>query len=282
MSFDEPSLQLLLEESQDVHSDAMRTTRGALHELVDTAHDSPRSTPAPESGRHVDDVRRAFLHQGLLAGGALATVGFGAALLRLFESAAFADTTTDVQIVQTAASLENLAVATYSAALTLPFIGGAQAIPVVKAFAQTTRSQHADHAQAFNAAAKQLGGKEQTAPDPVLLQLVNNAKPTLTGPGPVLDLAIELELTATQDYVAGVAALGDGNAKRTMASIMGVESQHAAVLMAVKALVTAGHPELVTLPPAAADLPEAAGSVGFPDPFIKTEKARPNDEGAVK
>ena len=70
----------------------------------------------------------------------------------------------DVQILQTAASIENLAVATYGVALTLPFIGGSSANGVVKAFAQMTKAQHEDHAKGFNAAVKDLGGKEQNAP----------------------------------------------------------------------------------------------------------------------
>ena len=63
---------------------------------------------------------------------------------------------------------------------------------------------------------------------------------------------------------------------------MGVEAQHAAVLMAVKALIDGGAPQLIALPPDAAKLPAAAGSVGFPDTFYKTDQARPAAEGAVK
>ena len=62
---------------------------------------------------------------------------------------------------------------------------------------------------------------------------------------------------------------------------MGVEAQHVAVLLAVKALVGANLPDQVKLPPDLAQLPEAAGSVGFPDAFYKTDRSRPADEGAV-
>ena len=117
----------------------------------------------------------------------------------------------------------------------------------MKAFVAKTRDQHKDHAQAFNAAATRLSGKAQTAPDPVLLTVVNNAKPTLTGPGPVVDLAKELELTAASTYVANVGAYSDKNARSVAASIMGVEAQHLAILTAVGALVAAGAPELIAL-----------------------------------
>ena len=72
------------------------------------------------------------------------------------------------------------------------------------------------------------------------------------------------------------------NARNTTASIMGVEAQHVAVLNAVKALVGAGHPEYIALPPPLDKLPAAAGSVGFPDAFYPYAMARPAAEGAVK
>ena len=185
-------------------------------------------------------------------------------------------------MLQTAAAIENLAVATYGVALGLDFIGGGSANPVVKAFVTKTKDQHTEHAAAFNAAVKRLGGKTQDQPDPVLLGVVNQAKPTLTGPGPVVDLAIELETGAAATYVADVGTFSDKQARAVTASIMGVEAQHIAILNAVKALVAGGAAQLIALPPDAAKLPAAAGSVGFPDPFFKTAQARPAAEGAVK
>ena len=76
--------------------------------------------------------------------------------------------------------------------------------------------------------------------------------------------------------------MSDTNARKVFASIMGVEAQHVAVLLAVQALVAGGAPELIALPPDASKLPAAAGSVGFPDSFFKTDQARPATEGAVK
>ena len=70
-------------------------------------------------------------------------------------------------------------------------------------------------------------------------------------------------------------------ARSVIASVMGVEAQHLAILRAVQALVAAGATDLIALPPDAAALPAAAGSVGFPDAFLKTDQARPATEGAV-
>ncbi|HEV2362206.1 MAG TPA: ferritin-like domain-containing protein [Acidimicrobiales bacterium] len=188
----------------------------------------------------------------------------------------------DVRMLQTQASIENLAVATYTVALTLPFIGGSSALPVVKAFVTETRSQHSQHALAFNAAVTRLGGKAQHDPDPVLLKVVEKAKPTLTTPAAVVALAIELEDGAAQTYVANTAALADPNARAVTASIMGVEAQHVAILRAVQALLAGGAPQLITLPPSPLSaLPAAAGSVGFPNGFYSTTAARPAAEGAL-
>jgi len=259
----------------------MRATRAPLAEMVDTGRARrARGGPDPDEIRAFRAQRRRLLRGGIIGG--LGAAGLGSALLTLMESPAFAGEDADVEILQTAASIENLAVAAYDTALTLDFIGGASAIPVVTAFATTTRDQHAEHAAAFNAAVTKLGGREQDQPDPVLNEMVEQAVPGLTGPGPVVDLALELENTAAQTYVANVGALGDLNARKVTASIMGVEAQHVSVLLAVKALLEAGAPQLIALPTQLDALPGAAGDVGFPNAFSKTADARPADEGAVK
>lgn len=283
MPFDEQALDALIEQSDDLHSDAMRATVEPLTELTELGREQrAHETVDLDEVREFRSRRGEILRDLPFGKGALAAVGFGAALLALMEAPAFADQAADVQMLQTAASIENLAIATYGVALTLPFIGGATANGVVKAFVTKTRMQHQDHVVAFNAAVTQLGGKAQTKPDPVLLGVVNKAKPGLTGPAPVVALAIELETGAAQTYVANTAAVSDTNARKVFASVMGVEAQHVAVLLAVQALLAGGAADLIALPPDASKLPAAAGGVGFPDSFFKTDEARPATEGAVK
>jgi hypothetical protein len=280
MSIDEHELGSLIEQSQDLHSDAMKVTRENLTELVEVVRQEPASDAADvatTTGTSAETVRAGFPKTGILA-----AAGLGTAFVALSASPAFAKSSPDIKTLQTAASIENLAVATYDTALTLPFIGGATANAVVKAFVTKTKDQHVEHAQAFNAAVKQLNGKAQTKPDPVLLGVVNNAKAGLTGPAAVVDLALELEDGAAATYVANVSALNNKNARSVTASIMGVEAQHSAILRAVKALLAANAPNLIALPPDAAALPAAAGSVGFPDAFFPTTGARPAKEGAVR
>jgi Ferritin-like domain len=279
MTIDERGLAELTSRSRDVHTDAMRATREPLAEIVEVGHEQrAHSEIDPEAGRVFATQRNARLGKGL---GLLGGVGIGAALLGLFEQPAFADKASDIQMLQTSASIEVLAIAAYTAVLGLPFAGSLPA--VVQTFVTTTKGQHTDHLQAFNAAAKALGGKEQTMADPVLAQVVEQAKPGLTGPGPVLDLAIELENTAAETYVANTGALEDESAKKVTASIMGVEAQHVSVLLAVQALLNGGLVDQIALPPPDLNaLPAAAGGVGFPNAFYKTDMARAADEGAVK
>jgi Ferritin-like domain len=282
VSFDEEALDALIEQSDDLQSDAMRATVEPLTELTELGVEKrARATVDPDEVLEFRSRRGEILRDLPFGKGALAAVGFGAAVLALMEAPAFADQGADVQMLQTAASIENLAIATYGVALTLPFIGGATANGVVKAFVTKTRAQHQDHVAAFNAAVTHLGGKAQTKPDPVLLGVVNKAKPGLTGPAAVVALAIELETGAAQTYVANTAAEGDTNARKVFASVMGVEAQHVAVLLAVQALLAGGATDLIALPPDASKLPDAAGSVGFPDSFFMTDQARPATEGAV-
>jgi hypothetical protein len=143
------------------------------------------------------------------------------------------------------------------------------------AFATTTASQHADHMAAFQVATTSLGGAKQGKPDPVFVPVVDKAVAAITrapdsqGPLLVVGLALELENIAAETYVNNMSLLTDANAKKVTASIMGVEGQHVAILLAVQALLKAGAGAGITLPPPAAKLPAAAaaGSVGFPNAF---------------
>jgi len=68
------------------------------------------------------------------------------------------------------------------------------------------------------------------------------------------------------------------------ATIAPLEAQHSAVPLAVAALIASGAPQLITISPPvdASKLPAAAGAVGFPNSFYKTDGARPAAEGAVQ
>lgn len=259
---DDRALLGLLEESSDLHADAMRDGRDQLDDYVEAAKEAR------------------FERSRALGAGALVAGVAGAAALASATPAFAANA--DVSILQTAAAIENLAVATYGVALKLPFIGGSSANAVVKTFAMKTMAQHEDHAKGFNAAAMQLGGKAQHNPDPKYLAYVNSQKPHLKDAGKVVALAISLEDVAAETYTKNVSQVSTGNLRQLFAGVAGVEAQHKAILLAVQALIAGGAPQLIALPPDLTKLPKAAGSVGFPDAFFPTKNASPATEGAVK
>ena len=280
----EPAMQELIDESQDLHTDAMREVTPNLSRLTEHHHDVPQAPLDPARVDEINRERRSFMARtgAMLATGGLLTTGIGTSLLGLLATPASADTPLDVQILQTAVSLELLAVATYKAALGLPFIAGGN--PVVKKFAETTMSQHDQHRQAFSAQTTALGGTDQTVPNPKYAPVVEAAKPTLKAPADVVTLAATLETVATETYLNNLMLLGDNDSKALFASVMGVECQHLATLRAVGALLAGGDAgaALIAIPTDVSKLPAAAGSVAFPQPFEPTTMASPPPEGAVK
>lgn len=286
MTADPRALNELLEESQDLQADALRPTHETLDELVEFSQSFGQEDVASNLAFHQEHQRAL---RASLGGAPILGAAGGIALVGLMASAASASKSSDVQILQTAASIENLAVAAYKTALTLPYIGGSAANPVVTKFAQVTMGQHAQHADAFNAAAEHLGGKAQHKPDPAFVPVVNKAVASLgsataaQGALGVVGLALELENIAAETYVKDTTLAKSATNKALFASIMGIEAQHVSVLLAVQALLMAGAPQLISLSPGtAAGLPAAAGSVGFPNAFYKTNMAAPAKQGAVK
>ncbi|HEY2427869.1 MAG TPA: ferritin-like domain-containing protein, partial [Acidimicrobiales bacterium] len=283
MPTDDRSLHELLEESEDLHADAMRTTKSALRQVVQQSDERrAHGDDTVEERAEFNRARRTNMTGALTALAAVGAFGVAAGMLGALDAApAFADAASDVSAAQTAASIENLAIAVYGKAAALPFMQTipAPAGPTVAAFVTKTVAQHKDHLQAFNAAATRLGGKAQTGIDTVVYNAVVAPElPKLTSPLVVAQFANELETVAAATYAAATSAVSDKQLRSTFASIMGVESQHAAVLSAVAALLQGGAPQLITVPVDPALLPAAAGSVGFPQSFVQTTSGRPRTE----
>ena len=253
----------LTDQSQDLNSDAVRITREALGEFTEQQREA-RSSRGRGPGA---------MAAGLLGVGALL---FGAGRANAASSSPDSD---DIMALQTAASIENLAVSVYTTAAGLSFIKSGNA--TVAAFITKTTAQHTAHAQAFNAAITQAGGKTQTAPDPKYAAVVKSALPTIKTPADVVKLAITLEDVAAQTYTKYVGEVSTPSLRTLFGSVAPVEAQHRSVLLAVQALLAGGDADLIAIPTNAAKLPSAAGSVGFPDSFYSTTSASPTSEGAV-
>jgi len=268
----------LIEESQDLHTDAMRTMRDNQSAIVELSMDRRGKNSDLDRINQFTMGRRALLQR--LGIGAVGVVGMSAAFATILTpKAKAADGDIDVQILQTASSLEILAIATYAAALKLPFIKNGN--KVIVAFAETTMSQHSDHNQAFQKLTEGLGGTVRTKPSEKYLAVVEKTKPMLKGPADVVKLAATLEQVATETYLNDLNMFTDKEALGVMASVMGVECQHLATLRAVGALLAGGAPELIAIPTKVAQLPAAAGAVAFPLAFQGTGLASPPEEGAI-
>lgn len=294
MTFDDRRLAALMEESSDLHVDAMqgiKETIPALEELREERRGAGVDTDAVD--RFNVGRRHALVAMGA---GALAARGLlygslGTLATGLLATPARADEQLDIQILQTASSLERLAVTTYNAALTKN-LGGIGDVPgtagtVIKQFATTTMQQHDEHRKGFQAQTKALGGTQQDEPNRKFQAAVDEAVPTLKAPIDVVNLAATLEKVATDTYLVNLAMFEDTTSRELMGSVMGVEAQHLATLRAVAALLGAGAPELIKIPIGAdlAKLPAAAGSVAFPDAFeqvMEPEQIAQPDTGDVQ
>jgi hypothetical protein len=186
--------------------------------------------------------RRSFLARaGLFTAGGLAIATSagpaGASVLpRLVRSEAvparraFA-VSLDVKLAALAASLENVAVATYAAGLKAAKAGKLGVVPsAVGTFATTAMAQHADHAAAWNAIVASSGYKKITEPNAGIMSSTLAAFAKVTDVPGLAKLALSLEEAAAATYLEAVDVASLPKAIATAAEIHPVEMQHAAIL----------------------------------------------------
>lgn len=162
--------------------------------------------------------------------------------------------TGDLAVAALAASLENLAVATYQAGLDAATAGKLGAVPpAIATFAKTAQSQHKDHAGAWNSIITNGGkspitGVDTTVKDAVVTPGFAQVKDI---PG-LAKFALVLEDAAAATYLNAIQnALKDSGAIKIAATIQPVEMQHSSILHFV------------------------LGDYPVPDSFAKTDGARP-------
>ena len=135
---------------------------------------------------------------------------------------------TDQTIARTAASLENFAVAVYDKA-----IMNAAALKISDGVAKAAvlfKSQHMQHAEAFNAAATKLGGQPYTDPNPTAAKAFETTIAALKTEQDVLKLAFGLEQIAAQTYQGVGMKLSTPMLRQTAMTVGGVEARHMAIL----------------------------------------------------
>ena len=211
-------------------------------------------------------LARLGLGGGALASRALIPGGIAAALTGLLARPAAADQPLDVQILQTASSLEILAVATYGAALGLDFIKNGN--PVVVKFAQTTMIA-ARRAPNRPSRLRRRRWAGRCRPTRTRSSFPSSSRRSRTSrPRSTSSTSPSPSRTSPPRPTSRTSSLLDNSTtKALMASVMGVETQHAATLRAVKALLEADLPDLIKIPIGAdvAKLPAAAGQRLVPE-----------------
>lgn len=233
MSADEVRRQLRDADAQ--HRSSLREWR----ESLDRALDGDTGTDEKAALLGVPS-RRTFMVGGVvLAGGALLAACGNDSNGQTAESGALpvkpSTTTTtapgspvtDRVLLQTAQSIEVLAVDTYQKALDSGLVTDA----TVKQVAELFQSQHEEHAAALDTFIRQTGGTVVTTPNEYLAKaVVDQAVADLTDQEGVLKLARELENIAAQTYATAAGVFTTGALRQAGMTIGETEAKHITVL----------------------------------------------------
>ena len=224
MAISEHELTVMTSDLDQIHNEVgMPAMQSAIDEWTDRIRTS----------------RRGFLIGGAaVAGGALlAACSSGSSSSTTTTAAGGGSTTTsakltgDLAVAALAASLENLAVAAYGDVLNAAGAGKLGTVPpAVSNFVTTVRSQHTQHAAAWNSAIVAAGHSAVTTPDAALVPTVNADFAKVTDVSGAAKLALTLEDIAAATYQSAISAVKATSSVKVAASIQPVEMQHAAVL----------------------------------------------------
>jgi hypothetical protein len=239
----ESELVDLTNDLDDLHHETFPSFQESLDEWRETGdmHESiTRIVAAPAS-------RRGFLLGGGAVLGGLALVASGATGV----TAAAARTrggvpggiptgarvkrvqrlTGDLAVVGLAASLENLAIATYQAGIDAATAGHLGAVPpAVVTFATTAQSHHKEHAAAWNAILTSAKKSAVSGVDLTVKKTVDTTFASVRDVGGLATLALSLENSAAATYLAAINVVKAPAGIKTAATIHPVELQHAAIL----------------------------------------------------
>ena len=232
-----------------------------------------------------------MLARGCLGG---MVTGLLAARTAAAAAATTADAALDIQMLQTASSLETLLIGLYADALgTGPLGANAPSATALATMTDTTardtlvrlltdtQAQHREHRLAFQTITTALGGKDQNDPNPKYVSGV--AAADVSSPLRLVDYAAVLEKILTDTYVVDLTQVENVKAKETLASVMAVEAQHLAVLRTVGALLRAGTPQFLRIPfgDDLVNLPATLATIAFPDAREEISSTAEPESGAV-
>jgi hypothetical protein len=185
----------------------------------------------------------------------------------------------DVQVLQSAASLENLVVAAYTSAAGMPFVAAGS--DSLRALIARNLAHHKAHAQSFNQAVAKAGGAQQHAADPRYAESVVNMLAGMKDPSSLAGLLNQLEDIIAQTCVRYASLAAGGDLRTLFVNVASVEAQHSAELLIARTLFDGGHAEPGGTVAARA-VPAAVGTVGIPEAAYPTADASAINEGAVR
>jgi hypothetical protein len=234
----EAELTRMTRDLDDAHHESLPSMRESLGEWSESSDDISSGITHLVSTR---SSRRAFLLGGgaVLGGFALVGSGVGSGLAAAATGRSTAlpaaksaqKLSGDLAVVALAASLENLAVGTYQAAIDAVTQGKLTGVPdAVVTFAQTAQSQHKDHAAAWNAVLTGAGKQAVSGVDLTVKKSVDTAFAKVTDVPGLAMLALDLENVAAATYIAAIGVVKNPAGIKTAATIQPVEMQHAAIL----------------------------------------------------
>ena len=186
MAISETELLALTADMEERHRQTLPKMHAAVAEWVEGEGAAERSRVS----------RRGFLAGGgiVVVGGALlAACGSSSTKSATMPSGGGSSAPVDVQAGAMAASLENLAVFAYGAGISAATAGKLGTIPpAVVTFATTAKSQHQDHANAWNAIVTGAGYQKVTTTDPALISTVQTDFAQVKDAGGLAKLALTL------------------------------------------------------------------------------------------
>ncbi|MEY9930896.1 hypothetical protein ABH926_005543 [Catenulispora sp. GP43] len=177
----------------------------------------------------------------------------------------------DVQLLQTAAALENLAAKLYTVAAGLSAVASGQGR--LRALTARNLAHHTSHAAAFNQAVVALGGAEQHAIDARYTGLIQRVTAT-KDPVSLATLLEEVEDLMAQTFARFAPLAGAAGVRSLFVDTASVEAQHGSELLIV-----------LTPPDGSGPGPgpgSGSGTAGIPRAVYPTAEASAVNEGAVR
>jgi rubrerythrin len=165
------------------------------------------------------EPKMTFPRTKFLAGSA-AIAMFGPALMQSVMKEAEAATPRDIDLLNKEIELENAGIKAYTDAFKLNLLS-----PPVLEVAKRFRSDHQAHAEALAAAVRSAGGRPSTGTTKL-------EYPPLTSEADILAFAEKVERFASTAYLDDIGKLSNPVLAKLMASILGVETTHIAMLAA--------------------------------------------------